>query len=212
MAHAVLRDLLGRYLETEPDRISYAYNAFGKPELSRELGGRLKFNLSHSVGLGLIAITADSDVGIDVERIRPQVDLADIARCFFAAAEADSLIALPSHLRAEAFFGCWTKKEAYLKASGEGLAIPLDSFSVPLTTDPGETPADLYVTSNDIGPAKRWSLYTLKPAPGYIGALAIEGTGWRLSQRRWTMLADPRAPHGLTACGLVARAGRVGPS
>jgi 4'-phosphopantetheinyl transferase len=188
VAHGVLHDLLGSYLETQPDRLSYAYNAFGKPDLSPEFGGRLKFNLSHSGGLGLIAITADSDVGIDLEHIRAQSDFADIARRFFSAAEADYLSALPSHLCTEAFFNVWTKKEAYLKASGEGLAIPLDGFSVPLTADSVESPVDLYVASNDIGPAKRWSLYTLQPAPGYIGALAIEGTGWRLSQRPWKML------------------------
>jgi 4'-phosphopantetheinyl transferase len=110
-----------------------------------------------------------------------------MARCFFSGAEIDKLMALPSHLYAEAFFSCWTKKEAYLKACGEGLAIPLNGFSVPVTTDPAHAPADLYVASNDIVPAKRWSLHTLQPAPGYIGALAIEGSGWRLSQWQWKM-------------------------
>ena len=99
----------------------------------------------------------------------------------------DYLIALPSHLYAEAFFSCWTKKEAYLKACGEGLAIPLNSFSVPLTTHPMDTPVDLYVASKDQVPATRWSLYTLRPAPGYAGALAIDGTGWRLRQWQWKM-------------------------
>jgi len=97
------------------------------------------------------------------------------------------LIALPSHLYAEAFFSCWTKKEAYLKACGEGLAIPLNSFSVPRTTDRAPTPEDLCVASKDIVPANRWSLYILRPAPGYAGALAIEGSGWRLSQWQWRM-------------------------
>src|SRR6266404_6079680 len=82
-------------------------------------------------------------------------DYADIARHFFSTAEVNYLIALPSHLYAEAFFSCWTKKEAYLKACGEGLAVPLNSFSVPLTTDHGHTPADLYVASKDFVPAKR---------------------------------------------------------
>ena len=184
VAHGVLRELLGRYLQTQPGRISYVYNAFGKPDLSPEFGGRLKFNLSHSAGLALIAIAADSNVGADLEYIRPQSDYAEIARRFFSAAEVDQLIALPGHLYAEAFISCWTKKEAYLKACGDGLAIPLNSFSVPLTTDPAHGPVDLYVASNDTASAKRWSFYTLQPAPGYIGALAIEGSGWRLSQRQ----------------------------
>jgi len=97
------------------------------------------------------------------------------------------LIALPSRLYAEAFFSCWTKKEAYLKACGKGLAIPLNSFSVPLTTDRAHTPVDLYVASKDIVPANHWSRYTLRPAPGYARALAIEGSGWRLSQWQWRM-------------------------
>jgi len=184
-AHGVLRDVLGRYLQTQPGRISYVYNAFGKPDLSPEFGGRLKFNLSHSAGLALIAIAADSNVGADLEYIRAQSDYAEIARRFFSAAEVDQLIALPNHLYVEAFISCWTKKEAYLKACGDGLAIPLNSFSVPLTTDPAHSPVDLYVASDDIVPAKRWSFYTLQPAPGYIGALAIEGSRWRLSQWQW---------------------------
>ena len=185
VAHGVLRDLLGRYLHTQPGRLSYVYNAFGKPDLTPEFGGRLKFNLSHSAGLALIAIAADSNVGADLEYIRAQSDYAEIARRFFAAAEVDQLTALPSHLYAEAFISCWTKKEAYLKACGDGLAIALNGFTVPLTTDPAHGPVDLYVASNDIVPAKRWSFYTLQPAPGYIGALVVEGSRWRLSQWQW---------------------------
>ncbi|MBI3144072.1 MAG: 4'-phosphopantetheinyl transferase superfamily protein [Pseudogulbenkiania sp.] len=186
-AHGVLRELLGDYLETRPDRISYAYNAFGKPELGPAFDGRLKFNLSHSTGLALIAFATDADVGVDLEYLRAQSDYADIAWYFFSAAEADQLSALPAPLYADAFLACWTKKEAYLKACGDGLAVPLDGFSVPLTTDPEHGPVDIHVASNNIVPARRWSLYTLQPAPGYIGALAIEGGGWCLSQRQWDM-------------------------
>lgn len=187
VAHGILRDLLGRYLQTPPGRISYVYNEFGKPDLGPEFGGRLKFNLSHSAGLALIAIAADADVGVDLEYMRAQSDHAEVARRFFSAAEVDQLIALPNHLYDEAFFSCWTKKEAYVKARGDGLAIPLNSFSVPLTTDAAHRPADLNVASNDVVPAKHWSFYTLQPAPGYIGALAIEGSGGRLSQWQWRM-------------------------
>jgi 4'-phosphopantetheinyl transferase len=185
VAHGALRELLGRYLQTRPGRIRFVYNPFGKPDLSPEFGNRLTFNLSHSAGLALIAITTASNVGVDLEYIRAQPDYADIARRFFSAAEIDYLTGVPRHLYAEAFFSCWTKKEAYLKACGEGLAIPLNSFSVPLATDPAQAPVDLCVASNDIAPARRWSLYTLRPAPGYAGALAIEGSGWRLSQWQW---------------------------
>ena len=185
VAHGVLRELLGCYLQTDPGRISYVYNAFGKPHLSPGFGSRITFNLSHSAGLALIAIAADANVGVDLEYMRVQSDYAEIARRFFSAAEVDQLSALPSHLYAEAFFSCWTKKEAYLKACGEGLARPLDSFAVPLTIDCGNTPVDVYLSVDDIGPATRWSFYTLQPASGYIGALAIEGSGCRLTQRQW---------------------------
>jgi 4'-phosphopantetheinyl transferase len=187
VGRGVLRDLLGRYLQIPPGHIRFVHSAFGKPGLSPEFGNGLKFNLSHSAGLALIAIAADSNVGIDLEYIRAQSDYIEIARHFFSAAEVDHLNALPSHLYAEAFFSCWTKKEAYLKACGEGLAIPLNSFSVPLTTDPAHTPVDLHVALSDIVPARHWSLYTLRPAPGYAGALAIEGSGWGLRQWRWKM-------------------------
>jgi 4'-phosphopantetheinyl transferase len=189
VARGVLRDVLGRYLQTEPREITFACNAFGKPALSPVFGSRLKFNLSHSAGLVLIAIADDSNVGVDLECIRAQGDYAEIARHFFSTVEVDQLHALPSHRYAEAFFNCWTKKEAYLKARGEGLSIPLNSFSVPLTTDPAHACVDLYRASHDIVPARHWSFYTLQPAPGYIGALAIEGTGWRLRQWQWSGLS-----------------------
>ncbi|HJR71474.1 MAG TPA: 4'-phosphopantetheinyl transferase superfamily protein [Gammaproteobacteria bacterium] len=192
-AHGALRDLVARYLDARPGRIAYVYNDFGKPALGPEFDGRLKFNLSHSNGFALVAITAGSEVGVDLEHVRAPTDFAAIARGFFSAAEAEHLAALPSHLCAEAFLGCWTKKEAYLKASGEGLATPLNGFSVPMATDYVDTPVDLYAASNANGPAKRWSLYTLKPTPGYIGAVAIEGTGWRLQQRPWAPPSDANA-------------------
>jgi 4'-phosphopantetheinyl transferase len=187
VARGVLRDLLAYYLQTQPGRIDFVYNAFGKPDLSPAFGNRLTFNLSHSGGLALIAIATASSVGVDLEYIRWQPDHADIARHFFSAAEVDSLIALPRHCRAEAFFSCWTKKEAYVKACGAGLAMPLNTFSVPLTTDAARTPVDLRVDSGDVARARRWSLYTIRPAPGYAGAMAIEGSGWRLSQGQWQM-------------------------
>jgi 4'-phosphopantetheinyl transferase len=187
VAHGVLHDILARYLQTQPGQIGFVYNAFGKPDLSPAFGS-LKFNLSHSGDLALIAIANAANVGVDLEYIHRQSDFADIARSFFSAAEVDHLMALPSHLYAEGFFSCWTKKEAYVKACGEGLAIPLNSFSVPLTTHPADAPVDLSIGASDIVPARRWSLYTLRPARGYAGALAIEGRGWRLSQWQWRCL------------------------
>lgn len=162
VAHGALRNLLGRYLGTHPEEIRFVTNAFGKPALDPEFGSQLQFNLSHSADLALIAI-AGADVGVDLEHIRAQPDYTAIAEYFFSAAEVDYLTRLPIHLQAQAFFSCWTKKEACVKARGEGLAM---------TTDSVLTPVDLHGA---------WSLYTLHPAPGYVGALAIGGSGWRVS-------------------------------
>jgi len=150
-------------------------------ERSPELG-RLKFNLSHSADLALIAIAADAEIGVDLEFIREQSDWAEIARCFFSAAEVYHLNTLPSHLHAHAFFSCWTKKEAYVKARGEGLSL-----------DGTRTDAVL---------ARRWSLYTLQPAPGYIGALAVEGRGRRL--RHWHWQASAHGIQGVAGSSLAS--------
>ena len=166
VAHGVLRAVLGRYLGTRGDQIRFEHNAFGKPALSPELASRLTFNLSHSADLAVIAVAAGADIGVDLEHIRAQPDFADIARYFFSAAEVDHLNALPNHLQAHAFFSCWTQMEAYAKACGEGLA------NAPSALD------------------GRWSVYTLEPAPGYIGALVVAGRGWRLTQWDW----QPPAP------------------
>ncbi len=171
VAHGVLRELLGRYLGTDPGQIRFVCNAFGKPELHPEFGsrggrgGRVRFNLSHSADLALIAIALDVDVGVDLECIeeRSESNYADVARSFFSASEVDALSRVPSDLYAKAFFGCWTMKEAYVKACGEGLSMPLTSFSVPIITDPASVPVR----------CGSWSLLALQPAPGYVGALAV---------------------------------------
>ena len=167
VAHGALRDLLGRSLGTDPAQIRFVCNAFGKPELHPDFGGRggLQFNLSHSADLALIAIAQDSDVGVDVECIeeRGQSDYAVVARSFFSAPEVDALSRVPTHLYDQAFFGCWTMKEAYVKARGKGLSIPLTSFSVPITPDPAPVPVRW----------GSWSLVSFQPASGYIGALAV---------------------------------------
>ena len=170
VAHGALRELLGRTVGTRPGDLRFVVNRFGKPALGPEIALRLRFNLSHSADLALVAIAADADVGVDVERVRPGVDYAEIARRFFSAEEVDELNRVPGHLHAESFLGCWTMKEAFMKARGEGFAIPPASFSV-LHLDRG------------------WSLHALHPAPGYVGALVVEGPGRRLRQHHWQATA-----------------------
>ena len=183
VARGLLRAILGRYLNREPGRLQFRYSPYGKPALAQDSGGTgLCFNVSHSHGLALYAVTRGREVGVDVEHIRPTPHLEQIAERFFSHREVSALLSLPQDLRAVAFFLCWTRKEAYIKAKGEGLSLPLDRFDVSLI--PGE-PAALLGTRGDPREAYRWSLRELTPAPGYAAALAVEGHGWRLACWRW---------------------------
>ncbi len=168
-----LRALLGGYLGIAPGRLAFTYGERGKPDLAPGLVPRpLHFNLSHSHELGLLGVTWTREVGVDVEHLKPMDDLGTIAERFFAAAENASLRALPAEEHERAFFRCWTRKEAYLKAVGVGLAAPLDSFVVTLA--PGE-PARMLSLEGRAEAGARWRMWHLEPAPGYLGAAAIEG-------------------------------------
>lgn len=182
-ARGVLRTILSLYLEVEPSRVLFSYSAHGKPTLDTKGGsnhGRLplQFNLSHTGELALYAIAHGRQVGVDVECVRADVAGDRMAAHFFSPHEQAQLKALPPHLQHKAFFTCWTRKEAYLKARGDGLTLPLDQFDVSL--QPGR-PAALLQTAFDPGEAARWSLQELQPGRGYAAALAVEGHGWRLA-------------------------------
>jgi 4'-phosphopantetheinyl transferase len=183
VAHAALRAILGEYLGVPPSAIRLETTARGKPLLAPPHDGTgLRFNLSHSAALALCAVTRGRGVGVDVEAVRPDFAGEDIARRFFSPAEVAALAAVAPGERALAFFRCWTRKEAYIKARGEGLALSLASFDV--TLGPDEPPA-LLATRDDPAEASRWALVELGLPPGYVGALAVEGRGWRLSLADW---------------------------
>jgi 4'-phosphopantetheinyl transferase len=175
ITRGLLRVILGRYLEIEPDQIGFSYGPYGKPALD-SVQNELRFSVSHSCGLTLYAVTHHREVGIDVEYIRAEWANISIAERFFSSREVALLRALPASLKSEGFFNCWTRKEAYVKAKGDGLALPLDEFDVSLI--PGE-PAVLVSALNDPLEAARWSLRELCPAPGYVAALAVEGHAWQ---------------------------------
>jgi 4'-phosphopantetheinyl transferase len=186
-AHGLLRAIISRYLDMEPSQLRFCYSDHGKPSLVPTSGQKtLSFNLSHSDGLALYAITRDRGIGIDLERVRPVAKVEQIAERFFSARENAVFRTLPASLKREAFFTCWTRKEAYIKARGEGLSLPLDQFDVSLV--PGG-PAVLLGTRGDPQKSSGWSLRELMPDPGYVAALAVEGHDWHLTCWQFPELA-----------------------
>ena len=169
VARAGLRSILSRYLDVGPARMQFRYAALGKPCLAF-LEGQLplQFNVSHSHGLAVYAVTTACEVGVDVEKIRASVATERIAQRYFSARELADFLRVQPEQRVRAFFNCWTRKEAYLKARGSGLAAPLDQFDVTLT--PGE-PAMLLEDRSHPDEAS-WHLTHLDPGADYIGAVA----------------------------------------
>jgi 4'-phosphopantetheinyl transferase len=178
VARSILRRLLGSYLGRPPASVAIELGPHGKPRLKSGLSfAPIGFNLSHSHGLVLYAFALQCEVGIDVEQIRPEVVNEGIEDSYFSVQEKMELNALPQELRHEGFFSCWTRKEAYVKAGGQGLQMPLNSFDVSLT--PGRTGT---LRSGDKG---RWSLYSFCPEPGFAAALVIEGRASHLKFWEW---------------------------
>ena len=178
IARGSLRAILARYLATPARDLRFLSNAHGKPALEPRSGqADLRFNVSHSHQLALFALARGREVGIDVEYVVPSRADDRMATRFFAPQEVAALRALPETARTEAFFRCWTRKEAYLKARGQGLSLGLDSFTVSLA--PCRT-TDLLTIGGDSPEAARWSLRALAPGEGYIAAVAAEGKDWSL--------------------------------
>lgn len=168
-----LRTLLGRYLCIPGSRLRLDYGPHGKPRLTTADGVEpIHFNLAHSHGMALLAFSRRQPLGIDLEYLRPMPRAEALAKRFFSAQEHTALQALPPESRQEAFFRCWTCKEAYVKAIGDGLAFPLDRFSVSLA--PGEAPG-LVQIEGATAAACGWTMTTMVPAPGYLAALVVRG-------------------------------------
>jgi 4'-phosphopantetheinyl transferase len=166
-----LRAILSRYVGIAPDQLAFTYGPQGKPALSNA-GDGLEFNLTHSHGLALLALGPGGRIGIDLEQLRPMDDAERIAERFFSARERDALRAIPAEGKVEAFLRCWTRKEAFIKAIGEGFSMPLDRFDVSL--DPGAG-ARLLSVADRPDEAARWTLIELDLAPGFLAAVAIQG-------------------------------------
>jgi len=190
-AHAWVRLVLGRCLDRAPASLRFAASSHGKPHLV-DPPIDVRFNLSHAGERALLALTVGLDVGVDVEEERP-IEILDLARRFFAAAESDTLVALPAPEQHAAFFRCWTRKEAFVKALGEGLSFPLDAFEVSLAD---EDSPQLLRASRAPHALRDWRIRALRMEPGYAAALAAEAGDWRIV--RWNApAADVPSPRSL---------------
>ncbi len=180
---AALRLILAEVLEAEPDQLELATTQAGRPFLARPRHADIDFNVSHAGPTALIALAVGRRVGVDIERVRSLSDAESLVERFFADEERTQFRALPDESRVRAFFATWTRKEAFAKATGRGIADTLHRFVV--TVDPDRPPSLLRVDWADDEP-EDWELVDL-PAPGdYMSALAVKGSGWHLDRRVWT--------------------------
>ena len=172
-ARAALRRVLAGYLGCAPEEIAFGYTAQRKPYLLMDANPKeIQFNLSHSGDVALIGVTRGRAIGVDIEHMAPLRDWAGVAKRYFAPEETAELSGLPDEERLEAFYRCWTRKEAYLKALGDGLTRALDSFRVTLKA--GDAPGLVWSREGEAERA-RWMLAELRPGEGYVGAVAVEG-------------------------------------
>jgi 4'-phosphopantetheinyl transferase len=181
VARSAMRKILSRYVKARPQDVVFSHNARGKPEFgSTFAGSEIKFNLSHSRDFAVLAVTQSLRVGVDIEFINHAIATDEVAALFFSQREMNTFLALSPGEKAEAFFACWTRKEAYAKALGEGMSLPLESFD--LGFEPG-APAALSRSGGQ--EPQRWSTYDITADPGYAAALVVEGKEHRLRQVKW---------------------------
>jgi 4'-phosphopantetheinyl transferase len=180
---SALRALLADYLAIPAAEIRFEYLTSGKPQLAAgQNPSALQFNVSHSANMALIAVGSEHRLGVDIEKIRGDVDTTTLAERFFSVRERAGLQALPEHLRVPGFFACWTRKEAFLKATGEGLSFPLADFSV--TTHPDLDP-ELEEIKGSTDDGKRWFLADLSVVEGFRATVARERSPYRLETYAW---------------------------
>lgn len=182
-ARGQLRSLLAGYLGLKPGELRFRYGPYGKPNLVFSRSGMLRFNLSHSDELVLYAVARDREIGVDLERVRADVPY-EVAERFFSPRERAALRELPSDLRRTAFYTLWTSKEAYLKARGVGLSLPLNGIDISPAL---KSPTTLLEIQDDLNDTTRWMLRGLAPAPGYRAALVVENHYLKLEALRWSV-------------------------
>jgi 4'-phosphopantetheinyl transferase len=190
VGRGLLRRLLGDYVKADPASLSFSYNRFGKPLLEQH-NPDLHFNLSHSHGFAVLGFVLKAELGVDIEKIRPDFATREIAERFFAPDEVAVLTSLPPEQQADAFFRCWTRKEAFIKAHGIGLSFGLDKFSVAF--HPDASPA-LLRCDLDPDAAQQWSILNLPVPNNYLGALAVKTVPCQLRLLRPTSLDSTALP------------------
>ncbi len=191
VCRGVVRLLLSRYCSRAPESIEFHYGDRGKPALRTMTGepAEIRFNVSHAQSLGVCAVVSAAEVGVDIEWTGRTVEFESLAHRFFSPDEADEMRSEPRACQRMAFFSGWTRKEAYIKAIGDGLSCPLDAFSV--TLRPGD-PVRMRSIGGDPIEAARWTLQAFVPAPGYVGALAVRAPVCSMQLRTWPGVADRR--------------------
>jgi 4'-phosphopantetheinyl transferase len=183
VSQGILRYLLSRYTGIEPGRILFKYNLAGKPFLANEeVVPEIYFNLSHASQLVLYAFSWGRQVGIDVECIRPMEEMDLVAEGIFSPGEYGRFRKISEKDRLRAFYHCWTRKEAFIKAVGEGLSFPLQDFEV--SFEPGER-AELVSIQGSLEKASQWAMHDLKASDGYAAALVVEGKEHSITQKQW---------------------------
>jgi 4'-phosphopantetheinyl transferase len=181
-ARALLRTILAAYLSRDPKDLSFVYSQKQKPSLGeKHASSGIAFNISHSGGVALLAFARKREIGVDVEQVRTDVEVETIAGRFFSTHEQQQLAAVPQEKKCESFFRCWTRKEAYIKATGDGLSLPLHQFDVSVLSETGDA---LLATRPNSSEAAEWSLREVPAGLGYVAALCVRGREWRLKD--WT--------------------------
>jgi 4'-phosphopantetheinyl transferase len=181
VARGQVRSHLGRLLNVPATAIAFDYTKRGKPSVvqSNLDGARLEFNVSHSEGMALYVVAWDRRVGVDLEYLRPMADAAQLVKRFYTAAEAVEFFQLPESDRTAAFFQAWTAKEAYLKATGEGVSHLRD---VEFSLNP-QHPLELRRIFSPVEVIENWSVRSLSVKAGWLAAIAVEGKDWQLVQQ-----------------------------
>jgi len=182
-SRAVLKDVLARYLAVGPAAVEFTYGRWGKPALGAQSGAPdIRFNLTHSEGMALVAVALGRETGVDLERLKPEMATEAIADRFFSPEEAAEIRTFSGEAHTKVFFACWTRKEAYLKAKGEGLSFKLDRFRVSVL--PG-APAALLSSCDNSAEPERWAMTELEPGPGFVASMVVEAPLGKLKLWRW---------------------------